>query len=44
MLVTEVVESEALVFSQCLDLGEYYSLGGTVFLRVRRVMREKAQK
>ncbi len=44
MLVTEVVESGAPVYSQCLNLEEPYKLGGTVVFRVRRVMREKIQK
>ena len=44
MLETEGVESGAPVYSQCLDLGEPYTLGGTVVFRVRRVNREKTQK
>ncbi len=44
MLETEAVENEAPVYSQCLALGEPYTLGGTVVFRARRVNSEKAQK
>ncbi len=44
MLETEAVENEAPVYSRYLALSEFYTLGGTLVFRARRVNSEKAQK